>query len=222
MQNFYLYSNCVFLLCGKYFFQHCSKLNTVYFMLGRWHFIPADTRGMREVKCLTMTFINWPLLQDTFRSQFWVITGIMWQKCPYPCNLGKQNAQHPISVNGMLFCCNVTCDLSWWVCCDIKISLTAALTFSPVCSCHSAFPLVYISLHHPAAPLLRCPSASLVTVGRTMLTSHSLCNSINSQLLFLATAQKQRVIQACTSALRGCVWEHVCACVCDCSGACIC
>lgn len=31
-----------------------------------------------------------------------------------------------------------------------------------------------------------------------------------SELLFLATAQKQRVIQACTSALRGCV----CVCVC--------
>lgn len=45
----------------------------------------------------------------------------------------------------------------------------------------SAFPLVYISLNQPAAPCLCCPSASLVTVGRTMLTSHSLCNSINSE-----------------------------------------
>ncbi len=44
----------------------------------------------------------------------------------------------PVSVNEMLLSVAVSlCDLSWWVCCDIKISITAALTFSPLYSCHS-------------------------------------------------------------------------------------
>ena len=78
----------------------------------------------------------------------------------------------------------------------------------------SAFPPLCICLDQHADPCLHCPSASLVTVGRTTLTSHSLCNSINleqGRLLFIATVQKQRVIQACTSAL--CVCVCVCVCV---------
>lgn len=92
------------------------------------------------------------------------------------------------------------------------------MSFKETLSCRiqlwlSLHEVLAFSLHHQDIspnPHLFCLSTSLVTMGRTMLTSHSLCNCIISeQVLFLATAQKQGVIQVCTSAQRGCV----CVCV---------
>lgn len=71
-----------------------------------------------------------------------------------------------------------------------------------------------------AFPLSSWSSASLVTQRGAVLTSQPLCNSVSNlwagrgevEGLFLATAQRNCVVQACTSVLRESV--RVCVCVC--------
>lgn len=88
----------------------------------------------------------------------------------------------------------------------------------------SFLPSACIHLTYPVNAHLHCLGAQLVIMRGTMLTWHSLCNSINSEgdlLFFLATNQQDWVIETCTSGRRLCLsmllqWICICVHVCFC------